>query len=132
MASRNSCRPRFDGYWCVPGSPAAVRSASTTSGGVGVSGSPMPRLITSIPCAFFSAILRSSCANRYGGMRSRRLLDLIQLLDELIGKAGGVDGPRPACQVNVQVLAHLDLEIAAVEVNGHRALAAAQHERHRC
>src|SRR3954453_6736023 len=113
MASRNSWRPRFDGYWCVPGSFAAAPSASTTSCGVGVSGSPMPRLITSIPCAFFSAILRSSWANRYGGMRSRRLLDLIQLLHEVVGQLGRVDGPRPSGQGHVPVLAALHLHGAA-------------------
>src|SRR3954466_4127033 len=91
----------------------------------------MPRLITSMPCAFFSAILRSSWANRYGGMRSRRLLDLIQLLHEFIAHLSGVDGARPAGQVHVQVLADLHLEVAAVEVHRHRALAAAQHERDR-
>src|SRR3954468_5623320 len=89
----------------------------------------MPRLITSIPCTFFSAILRSSWANRYGGMRSRRLLDLIQLLDEFVGQVRGVNRPRPACQVHVKVLPHFHLEVTAVEVHRHRALAAAQHER---
>ena len=37
-----------------------------------MSGSPIPRLITSIPSACFAAILRSSSANMYGGIASRR------------------------------------------------------------
>src|SRR3954470_19661061 len=86
----------------------------------------MPRLITSMPCAFFSAILRSSWANRYGGMRSRRLLRLIQLLDELVAERRGIHAPRPASQDHVQVLPHVHLEVAAVEMYGHRALAALQ------
>ena len=53
-------------------------SASTVSLGVGVSGSPIPRLITSTPAAFFAATLRSSSANRYGGSRSSRSLDLTE------------------------------------------------------
>ena len=32
-ASRNSARPRLDGYWCVPGSATASCIASTISGG---------------------------------------------------------------------------------------------------
>src|SRR4051812_44151814 len=84
-----------------------------------------------MPCAFFSAILRSSWANRYGGMRSRRLLDLIQLLRELVAEGSFVDRARPAGEVNVQVLADVDLEIAAVEMDRDRAVAAAQRERHR-
>src|SRR3954468_3398674 len=129
-ASRNSSRPRFAGYWCVPGSVTASRSASTTSDGVGVSGSPMPSEITSIPCAFFSRILRSSSANRYGGMRSRRLLGLIQLLYELVAERCGVHALRPASQGHVQVLAHLHLEVAAVEVHRHGARPALQHVSH--
>src|SRR5689334_2320564 len=54
--------------------------AATIAGYVGVSGSPIPRLMTSTPAACFSAILRSSSANRYGVMRLRRSLGLIQLL----------------------------------------------------
>src|SRR5215207_6525708 len=46
--------------------------ASTMCGYVGVSGSPMPSEITSIPAAFLSATLRSSSANMYGGIASRR------------------------------------------------------------
>src|SRR3954470_8269505 len=90
----------------------------------------MPSEITSIPCAFFSRIFRSSSANRYGGMRSRRLLGLIQLLYELIAERGRVDALRPAGQRHVQVLTHLHLEVAAVEVHGHGARAAAKHVRH--
>ena len=47
--------------------------ASTMYGYVGVSGSPMPSEITSMPAAFLAATLRSSSANMYGGIASRRL-----------------------------------------------------------
>src|SRR3954452_24305907 len=83
-----------------------------------------------MPCAFFSAILRSSWANRYGGMRSSRLLGLIQLLDELVAEGRGVHAPRPAGQGHVQVLADLHLEVAPVEVDPHRALATPEDVRH--
>src|SRR4051812_14238381 len=89
----------------------------------------IPSEITSMPCAFLSAILRSSCANRYGGMRSRRLLGLIQLLDEFVAERGRVDALRPAGECHVQVLPHLDLELAAVELHGHGARAAAEYVR---
>src|ERR1700726_278959 len=75
----------------------------------------MPRLITSTPAARFAAILLSSCANAYGGMRSRRLLGFMQLLCEVVAEAALEHGPRPACQVDAQVLPHLHLELAAVE-----------------
>ena len=39
-----------------------------------MSGSPIASVMTSTPAARFSAIFRSSWANRYGGMRSRRSL----------------------------------------------------------
>src|SRR4029077_14623922 len=99
---------------CVSASVTASCIASTTSAGVGRSGSPMPRLITSTPAARLAAILRSSSANAYGGMRSRRLLGLIQLLRclsgervsdsydllplplELLAQAAGEHGQRPA------------------------------------
>src|SRR4051812_24253525 len=87
----------------------------------------MPSEITSMPCAFLSAILRSSWANRYGGIRSRRLLGLIQLLDELFAQRRAVHAPRPAGQRHVQVLPHLHLEVAAVEVHRNGTLAAVQH-----
>src|SRR5271169_5176424 len=89
--------------------------ASTTSAGVGRSGSPMPRLITSTPAARLSAILRSSCAYAYGGMRSRRLLGLIQLPFEVLAQATREHGPRPACQAHAQILPHLHLELPAVQ-----------------
>ena len=37
----------------------------------------MPKLITSLPCAFFSAIFLLISTNRYGGTLSRRLASLI-------------------------------------------------------
>src|ERR1700722_3485395 len=121
MAGRTAARPRFDGYWCVSASVTASCIASTISAGVGRSGSPMPRLITSTPAARLSAILRSSWANAYGGMRSRRLLGFMQLLFELLADTPLEHRSRPACQVDVQILAHLDLQFAAVEHNGHGA-----------
>src|SRR6478609_3330193 len=89
--------------------------ASTISAGVGRSGSPMPRLITSTPAARLSAILRSSWAKAYGGMRSRRLLGFMQLLLELVAEASGEHRPRPACQVDIEGIGHLHLELTAVE-----------------
>jgi hypothetical protein len=47
----------------VLGSATARCAASTIGGYVGVSGSPMPRLITSTPAARLAAIFRSSSAN---------------------------------------------------------------------
>src|SRR5215217_5351857 len=129
-ASRSSGRPRFDGYWWVPGSLAAVARASITGWGVGVSGSPIPRLITSTPAARFSLIFRSSSANRYGGRRSSRLLGCIQLLEEFLAQRPRVHGTRPAGQVHMEVLAHVDHELAPVEHHGHRAVHTTQGGRH--
>src|SRR5665213_4037843 len=75
----------------------------------------MPRLITSTPAARLAAILRSSSANAYGGMRSRRLLGLMQLLHEVVTQAAVKYGSRPACQIHTQILPHLDLQLAAIE-----------------
>src|ERR1035437_8079099 len=86
----------------------------------------MPKLITSTPAARFSAILRSSCAKAYGGMRSKRFLGLIKLLCELVAEAPLAPGPRPACQVDVQVLPHLYLQLAAVEHDGHTSVLAGE------
>src|SRR3954453_8492135 len=91
----------------------------------------MPRLITSMPCAFFSAILRSSWANRYGGMRSRRLLGLIQLLGELVGERRGVHAPCPAGQDPRLAPPPPTLGVPPVEVDGHRALTALEDVGHR-
>src|SRR4051794_39903795 len=102
-----------------------------TGAGVGVSGSPIPRLITSTPCSLFAAIFRSSSANRYGGIRSSRLLCLTQFLQELAGELAPVDGHGPAGQVDVQVLSDGDLEVAAVEVDRNGAVDAPDDGRHR-
>src|SRR5947209_16935406 len=91
----------------------------------------MPMLITSTPAARFSAILRSSSANRYGGIWSRRLLGLMQLLDELIGERAGEHRHRPAAQRNAEVLPHLDLERSAVEHHRDGRLAAGEDMGHR-
>src|SRR3954454_21906993 len=106
--------------------------ASTINAGVGRSGSPMPSEITSTPASFLAAILRSSSANRYGGIRSRRSDGCMQLLDEVGGELAPVHRDGPAGQVDVQVLLHLDLELAAIEPDRYRRLAAAQHVRHGC
>src|SRR4051794_7832045 len=79
----------------------------------------MPRLMTSTPAARLAAIFPSSWANAYGGMRSRRLLGCMQLLFEVLAQAALEHGPRPACPVDVQILPHLNLELAAVEQNQH-------------
>src|SRR4051812_30552743 len=99
--------------------------APTTSPGEGVSGSPMPRLITSMPCALFSEIFRSSSANRYGGRRSSRSLVFTKFLQEFIGERPAVHGDRPSGQGHVHVLPHLDLEFAAIELDGDGAVDAA-------
>src|ERR1019366_5917581 len=97
-----------EGYRWVSGSVPASCIASTTSAGVGRSGSPIPRLITSTPAARFSSIVRSRRANAYGGMRSRRLLGLMQLLFEVLADPALEHRPRPACQVHPQILPHPD------------------------
>src|SRR3954447_26371384 len=85
--------------------------------GVGRSGSPIPSEITSTPCSLFRAILCSSSANRYGGIRSRRSAGCMQLLDELVGELAPVHGDGPAGQVDVQVVGDVDLKLAAVEAD---------------
>src|SRR5207249_6120100 len=54
------------------GSAAASWIAFTMCAGVGVSGSPTPKLITSTPAARFAEIFLSISANRYGGRLSIR------------------------------------------------------------
>src|SRR5436190_22792797 len=99
----------------------------------------MPRLMTSTPVARLAWILRSSSANRYGGIRSSRLEGRIrwarsvsaeptQLLHELLCELSAEDGHRPARQRDAEAFAHRDLELAAVERNGHGRTAAVQHE----
>src|SRR6478609_1687648 len=97
----------------------------------------MPSEMTSIPAAFLSAIFFSSWAKRYGGIRSSRLLGLMELLDEVLGELASEDRDGPAGQVHVQVLGDLDLQLTAVEHDGDGrevgivAPAAAQHVRDR-
>src|SRR5450755_211669 len=91
-----------------------------------MSGSPIPRLITSTPAARLAATLRSSSANRYGGMRSRRLLDRMQLLYEFVGERSAIHRNRPAAQIDLQFLPHLDLQLAAVECDRDRRVAPLQ------
>src|ERR1700722_19746059 len=96
-----------------------------------MSGSPIPRLITSTPAARLAAILRSSSANRYGGILSRRLLGRMQLLDEIVRQGPGVDRHRPAAEGNVQILPHLDRQLAAVEHDRDGRIAAVEYVRDR-
>src|SRR5215831_14394353 len=115
--------------------------ASTISAGVGRSGSPMPRLITSTPASRFAAILRSSSANAYGGIRSSRLLGLTrgpsgrvvsrwlmlsailgQLVQNLLAETPREHGERPAGQVHAQVLPHVHVELAPVEHHAYAPL----------
>src|SRR5258708_14920153 len=91
----------------------------------------MPRLITSTPAARLAATLRSSSANRYGGMRSRRSLCLIQLLAEFVTELATVDGHRPARQRDAQLLVDLHLQLAAVEQDPHVGGAAREAVRDR-
>ena len=70
-----------------------------------------------MPAARLAAILRSSSANRYGGiLRVAGAYSVVmQLLDEFIGERAAEHRHRPAGQRYVQILPHLDLELAAVE-----------------
>ncbi len=69
----SAARRRSSGTGGWRGSWIASTIASTMWSGVGVSGSPMPSEMTSMPCAVLSAFLRSISANRYGGRLSIRL-----------------------------------------------------------
>ena len=75
------------GTCACSGRPPPAAQPRRSAGTSGVSGSPIPRLITSTPAARLAATLRSSSANRYGGIRSRRLLGRMQLLYEVVGQA---------------------------------------------
>src|SRR5260370_41980422 len=86
----------------------------------------MARLMASTPAARLAATLRSSSANRYGGMRSRRSLCLIQLLAEFVTELATVDGHRPACQRDAQLVVDLYLQLTAVEQDAHIGRAAAE------
>src|SRR5579859_7643323 len=91
---------------------------------VGMSGSPMPRLITSIPAARLACTLRSSSANRYGWICSSRLLDRTKILHELRGHPAREHRQRPAGEPDVQILPHLDLELTTVQHHGDGRIAA--------
>src|SRR5262249_23348507 len=80
-----------------------------------MSGSPIPRLTTSTPAARLARTLRSSSANRYGGIRSRRLLRRMQLLDEGFGECAAEHRHRPPRQFDVQLVGDLDAEHTAVK-----------------
>src|SRR5271165_1633859 len=87
--------------------------------------------MTSTPAARLAAILRSSSANRYGGMRSRRSLGCMQLLEEFGAERRPVNGHGPAGEGQIQIAVDLHHELAAVETHGHRRATAAQHVRDR-
>ena len=90
-----------------------------------MSGSPMPSEITSTPAAFFSAIFCSSSREQVGrdalqafGRPHRRAL---QLGHELVRELAAEDGLGPPGERHVEIGADLDLELAAVQLDGHRA-----------
>src|SRR5207245_11120901 len=108
--------------------------ACTISGGVGLSGSPLPRLIPSPPAARLAAICRSSCANAYGGMRCRRSLSFMRVSPRSVrapllpGSCGSLQFPdellaqlplehrlRPSREAHAQPRVHLDLALPALE-----------------
>src|ERR671918_2663785 len=115
-------RPRLDGYRWVSGRAAWRRSSSTTASGVGRSGSPMPREITSMPAARSVSILRSSSAKRYGGTPSRRLANFTEQLLRDLAPANFLSGPR---QRGVEGVVERDEQVASDEVDRHRAFAPA-------
>ena len=63
-ALRNANIPSYEGYWWFLGSAAAAARAWIIWGGVGRSGSPIPKLMTSTPFFTCSCFIRSSSANR--------------------------------------------------------------------
>src|SRR5690242_5476068 len=90
----------------------------------------MPRLITSMPAARLASTLRASSANRYGGIFSSRRLGLMgrllggmAALDEFIREVATEYRYRPTGQRHLQILPHLDLELAAVEQHRDRRAA---------
>ena len=116
------------------GSRTARSIASTTFGGVGMSGSPMPSEITSTPAAFFSAILRSSCGEQVGR-------DALQALGRPHAARSSSatnssensplkTGSAQPVSVTSRSGLDLDLELAAVELDGERAARSAQHGGH--
>src|SRR6185503_9841047 len=97
----------------------------------------MPRLMTSIPAARLSEIRRSSSANMYGGIASRRregaatprlrvsgvalARSLRERLDQLRRELALEDRLRPTGEGHFELGRDLDLELAAVELDGERA-----------
>ena len=102
------------------GSAACRCMASTTSDGVGVSGSPIPSEMTSTPAAFLAAIFCSIWAKRYGGSRRSRsaptvraLSQVLQRVDELRGQLAPVELLGRTGHRHLQVVADGDLQVAA-------------------
>jgi len=52
---------------------------------------------------------------KVGGICSSRLLGCIQLLDQKVRELAGEDRHRPPRQVDVEILSHLDTQLAAIE-----------------
>src|SRR5688572_24663644 len=71
-AARNSSVPWVEEYWWIPGSWRTSTRRSVRRRGGGWSGSPIPRLMMSLPAFSRAARLRSNSAKRYGGRRRRR------------------------------------------------------------
>ena len=116
-----------------------------------MSGSPIPRLITSIPASRLSATRRSSSANMYGGIASRRFEGSVRAMGSpdcpsgpardgcalRVAQRGGEarnelareDRLGGADQAQVELVADLDLELAAVEHDRDRARRAARGRR---
>src|SRR5687767_5287950 len=107
----------------------------------------MPSEITSIPAAFFSATLRSSSANMYGGIASRRLEGSVRPMrrvrlssassearerpDQLIRQLAAVNGLGRSGERDVEALGDLDDELAAGELHRDGAGGPGQECRHR-
>src|SRR5207302_7539224 len=87
--------------------------------------------ITSIPASRLAATFRSSSANRYGGIRRRRLLERMELLEKAFGERAHEHGNRPAGDRDVELVPNLDLELSAVERHSHRGATAGEHVRDR-
>ena len=108
----------------------------------------MPRLITSIPASRFASTLRSSSANMYGGIASRRSEGPSSLFfvgcchrsrktrrpsvcrgpGEQLAELSGVDLLGPTGQLDVEIVADLDLELPTIELDHASGCSAATQE----
>src|SRR5262245_8719561 len=105
----------------------------------------MPRLITSIPSSRLASIFRSSSANMYGGIASRRadgsaralfwevliglgrlgrrsrggflaLGEVLEGAEQLLGEVSRADGLGPPSQGHSEVVCDLDQQLPAVQL----------------